>query len=195
MTSSFIWRYKAHYCASFVLNFAYAEALELQNNFTEVHATFEKFLEILRKDLEVFETKLNASSSSSSSLGSQQSQQSAGATADGSSSQPQNGMQSQHSSFNTQSSSEDKPPKNKEMTDKRTHYGIAWIVYIRFARRAEGLKSARAVFGKARRDRWTPWEVHEAEGASTFLLPLVTRLTQLRSAHGISLWQQGCPGS
>ncbi|KAI0712980.1 hypothetical protein C8T65DRAFT_739190 [Cerioporus squamosus] len=25
------------------------------------------------------------------------------------------------------------------------------------------LKFARAVFGKARRDRWTPWEVHEAE--------------------------------
>ena len=139
---------------SFVLNFAYAEALELQGNFAEVHAVYEKFLGILRKDLEAIEAKINASNSSSSSKDSNAMDVT-----------PQPGTQSQHSSFNTQSS-DDRPPKNKELTDKRTDYGIAWIMYIRFARRAEGLKSARNVFGKARRDRLTPWEVHESEGAS-----------------------------
>ena len=145
-----------HVC-SFVLNFAYAEALELQGDFTEVHATFDKFLETLRKDLEALESRVNASNGSSSS---QQSQTQHNGDAPAS----QQGPTSNHSSFNTQSSDE-KPPKNKELCDKRTDYGIAWIVYIRFARRAEGLKSARNVFSKARRDRWTPWEVHEAEGA------------------------------
>ena len=165
-----------------MLNFAYAEALELQSNFTEVHAVFEKFLEVLRKDLEVIEAKVNAASSSSSSLGSQ---------ADAPSTQAQNGMQSQSSSFNTQSSTDDKPPKNKELTDKRTDYGNVWIVYIRFARRAEGLQSARTLFGKARRDRLTPWEVHEAEGAS---LPSRCDLARFadasgaHSSHGVPLW-------
>ncbi|KAM5540704.1 hypothetical protein V8D89_005735 [Ganoderma adspersum] len=144
--------------ASFVLNFAYAEALELQGNFTEVHATFDKFLGTLRKDLEALESRVNASSSSNGSASSQQTQNNGDASASAS----QQGPTSNHSSFNTQSSDE-KPPKNKELCDKRTDYGIAWIVYIRFARRAEGLRSARNVFGKARRDRWTPWEVHEAE--------------------------------
>lgn len=127
-----------------------------------MHATYEKFLEILRKDLEALETKLNSGNSSSNSIGSQQKEQAM--VVDPPSSQSQNGVPSQNSSFNTQAS-DDKPPKNKELTDRRTDYGIAWTMYIRFARRAEGLKSARNVFGKARRDRWTPWEVHEAEGA------------------------------
>ena len=150
-----------HCIFSFVLNFAYAEALELQGNFTDVHATFDKFLGTLRKDLEALESRVNASSSSNGSASSQQTQNNGDAPASAS----QQGPASNHSSFNTQSSDE-KPPKNKELCDKRTDYGIAWIVYIRFARRAEGLRSARNVFGKARRDRWTPWEVHEAEGAS-----------------------------
>ena len=174
---------------SFVLNFAYAEALEVQNQFTEVHATFERFLETLRKDLEALETKLNAASSSSNSLSSHQSQQGLVAATEATSSKPQNGMHSQNSSFNTQST-DDKPLKNKELSDKRTHYGIAWVVYIRFARRAEGLKSARSVFGKARRDRWTPWEVHEAEGTTcSHYLPSTN--STLSSTHGISLREHG----
>ncbi|RDX41229.1 Suf-domain-containing protein [Lentinus brumalis] len=143
--------------SSFALNFDLAEVLELQGNFAEVHATYEKFLEVLQKDLEALEAKITASKSSTS-IGSQQHQtQSTDAP----------GTQSQVSSFSTQGS-DDRPPKDKELSERRTHYGIAWINYIKFARRAEGLKSARAVFGKARRDRWTPWEVHEAEALMEF---------------------------
>ncbi|KAF9487360.1 hypothetical protein BDN71DRAFT_1436920 [Pleurotus eryngii] len=35
-------------------------------------------------------------------------------------------------------------------------------MYMRFARRAEDIKSARAVFQRARKDRWVPWEVYDA---------------------------------
>ena len=35
-------------------------------------------------------------------------------------------------------------------------------MYMQFGRRAEGLQSSRAIFGNARKDRWTPWEVYEA---------------------------------
>ncbi|KAI0333418.1 Suf-domain-containing protein [Cubamyces sp. BRFM 1775] len=149
--------------ASFVLNFAYAEALELQGNFAEVHATYERFLEVLRKDLEVVEERVNSSNSSNSSIGSQNSQKTDPNAMDVSSSflQPPSQTPSPNSSFATQVADE-KPPKSKELVDKRTDYGIVYIMYMRFGRRAEGLKSARNIFGKARRDRWTPWEVYEA---------------------------------
>ncbi|GBE79055.1 hypothetical protein BKA93DRAFT_785197 [Sparassis latifolia] len=145
--------------SSFVLNFAYAEALETHEKFAEVHATFDKFLEVLRGDLEVIESRVSSANSSfSSNISCSATQTDFGQTQ---TALLPSGIQSQNSSFNTQVSDE-KPPKSKELADRRTEYGIAWIVYMRFARRAEGLKSSRAVFLKARRDRWTPWEVYEA---------------------------------
>lgn len=151
---------------SFVLNFAYAETLELQSNFAEVHVGYEKFIEVLRKDLEATEEKINANTSSNGSLGSQVPAKPDPNAMDTSNGQLQSQPSSQNSSFATQAS-DDKPPKSKELVDKRTDYGIVYIMYMRFGRRAEGLKSARNIFGKARRDRWTPWEVYEAAGEYT----------------------------
>ena len=75
------------------------------------------------------------------------------------------GAISNNSSFTTRVSNE-KPPKVKELSDRRQEYGVVWITHIRFARRALGLRTFRAVFAKAGRDRWTPWEVYEAAGMS-----------------------------
>ncbi|OSX60713.1 hypothetical protein POSPLADRAFT_1183237 [Postia placenta MAD-698-R-SB12] len=147
--------------SSFVLNFAYAEAQELNQNFAEVHATFDKFVDVLRRDLEEIEARVssaNSSFSSNTSGATEAANPTEAALAFG---LPTPGTQSQSSSFNTQVSDE-KLPKSKELAERRTEYGIAWIVYMRFARRAEGLKTSRAVFGRARRERWTPWEVYEA---------------------------------
>ncbi|KAI0740261.1 hypothetical protein C8Q76DRAFT_707266, partial [Earliella scabrosa] len=144
--------------ASFVLNYAYAEELERHGNFAEVHAVFDKFLKILSKDLEALEAKVNSANSASGSIDSQQ-----GSPKDNQAMVvTPAGVQSQNTLLNTQFT-DVRPPKNKELTDKRTDYGNVWIVYIRFARRAEGLQSARTLFGKARRDRLTPWEVYQAE--------------------------------
>lgn len=151
--------------SSFLLNFAYAENQELNKNFEDVHATYDKLLTVLRQELEVVEARVNASASSSQNSDPSQSQQLhtpvgvedsfAHAT-----SQPQSqGSQG----------SDAKAPKDQELSDRRTEYGVAWIGYMRFARRAESLKAARTVFGKARKDRWTPWEVYEAAG--TFVRP------------------------
>jgi cleavage stimulation factor subunit 3 len=146
--------------ASFLLNFAYIELLESKKDFEEIHAMFDKFLAFLAKDLESLESRIQNSNSSFSSIGTS----SAPAVANNGSAAPiEMGLQSNGSSFATQSS-EEKPSKSKELVERRTEYGLVWIMYMRFARRAEGLKSARAVFGKARRDKWTPWEVFEAAG-------------------------------
>ncbi|KAH9843581.1 Suf-domain-containing protein [Rhodofomes roseus] len=142
--------------SSFVLNFAYAEAQEMAKNYAEVHATFEKFLEVLKTDLDAVEIRINSANSSFSSNISQSQK-----TEPADNSQPDPGSQSQGGSFTTEKADE-KPPKNKELSERRTEYGIAWVSYMRFARRAEGLKPSRAIFGKARKERWTPWEVYEA---------------------------------
>jgi len=79
------------------------------------------------------------------------------------------GIHSTASSFNTQASDE-KPSKHTELQRLRTEYGVAWIMYMLFGRRAEGVKPLRGIFGKARRDRWIPWEIYEASGLFLSLL-------------------------
>jgi cleavage stimulation factor subunit 3 len=140
---------------SFLLTFAYAEALEVKKEFEEVHALYEKFLGTLRANLEQLE-----GASGNTSLASNGSSQitNGNANADGG---------SQNSSFNTQSGEE--PQKKTELQKLRTEYGLAWIMYMRFGMRAEGVKPSRTIFAKARKDRWTPWEVYEAAGMSLFL--------------------------
>lgn len=150
---------------SFLLNFAYAEVLESNKSLEEVHSIFEKFLGVLRKDLDALESRVSSGNTSNSINATQQSQRGMN---DETSELLHSGFtqnSSQNSSMNSQNSDE-RPPKNKELSDRRTEYGVAWIVYMRFARRAENLKAARTVFGKARKDHWTPWEVYEAAGMS-----------------------------
>jgi cleavage stimulation factor subunit 3 len=123
-------------------------------------------LSVLRVDLEALESRINSANSSLSSIST---------TASASNPPPTTevGVPSTNSSFATQASDE-KPPKSKELSERRTEYGVVWIMYMRFGRRAEGLQSSRSIFSRARKDCWTPWEVFEAAGA---INPLRTRVT------------------
>ncbi|KAI0301886.1 hypothetical protein B0F90DRAFT_1716130 [Multifurca ochricompacta] len=143
---------------SFLLNFACAEALELQGNFEEVNKVFERFLEALRRDLDAHEARIAPSATSST--------MSTGATEVPGSQGTE--VILANASFTTQT--DEKPLQSKELSEKRQEYGLAWTVYMRFARRAEGLKSARAVFAQARRDKWTPWEVYESAAIAEYHL-------------------------
>jgi cleavage stimulation factor subunit 3 len=153
---------------------------ETKKEFTDVHATYEKYLNILRVDLEVLEARDKAASPNSSPNNSNNNtngngfdaaQSSTPTTAapppfsvpglSGGGSGTENG--SANSSFNTQASDE-KLTKSSELQERRTEFGLAYIMYMRFGRRAEGVKGSRKVFGIARRDRWAPWEVYEAAG-------------------------------
>ena len=62
-----------------MLNFAYAEALELQGKYSEVHPIYESFLRTLREQLEALESRqLPVAASSSSSSDSLEGQDNAG---------------------------------------------------------------------------------------------------------------------
>ncbi|KAL4253804.1 mRNA 3'-end-processing protein RNA14 [Abortiporus biennis] len=141
---------------SFVLNFKYAEVLEINGKLPEVHEVYKKFLDVQRQNLEKLDAEIAANSANTSL----DSNLPPGiSTPVGS--QPQSQGSSQNTSFSSQSS--DGPPsRSKELAEQRTHYGGTWIWYMRFARRAETLQLARQIFGRARRDKWTPWEVYEA---------------------------------
>ncbi|VDB95403.1 unnamed protein product [Peniophora sp. CBMAI 1063] len=137
---------------SFVLNFAYAEALELEGagSFPAVHELYTTFLATLRKDLEQREEALiNASADLSGS------QDTSGIPdASQASLQMPNG-------FNAHVADE-KNPLRKDFNERRREYGVVWIMYMRFARRAEGTKAGRDAFAKARVDKLVPWQVWEA---------------------------------
>jgi cleavage stimulation factor subunit 3 len=119
---------------------------------------FENLLSVLRTDLEAREQHLlsaNSSFSSSTAI-------SATAAA------PPTTEARVHSNPSLASQSSDgKPPKVKEMADRQADYGLVWIMYMRFGKRAEGLKAMRSIFAKARKDRLIPWTVYEAAGTLT----------------------------
>ncbi|KAF9460965.1 hypothetical protein BDZ94DRAFT_1238063 [Collybia nuda] len=143
--------------SSFLLTFVYVEAQEARKEFADVHSTFDKFLSALRIELETLEQNAKSANSSFSSNGPENGPNTTNAVTG----LVEAGLHSNNSSFNTQTS-EEKPPKSSELSERRTEYGLAYIVYMRFGRRAEGVKSSRSIFGKARKDRWAPWEVYEA---------------------------------
>jgi len=139
---------------SFLLHTCYAEQLELSKNFTEVHKIYTKLLDGIREDLESIEAR--ELSAASISLDSE------GITNISADSTLTNGASS---SFSSQKS-DDKLGKSAELVRRKQDYGLAYIMYIRFALRAEGVESSRLVFAKARREKWTPWEVFEAAGTN-----------------------------
>ncbi|EPQ59815.1 Suf-domain-containing protein [Gloeophyllum trabeum ATCC 11539] len=145
--------------SSFLLNFAYAEELEIRGEKEKVHKVYENLLETLSKQLEELEKKITPASSFSANMPTTGND--SGNAANGFAAPAEGGAGSNNSSFSSQNSDE-APSKTKELADRRTEYGLVYIMYIRFARRAENEKSARAIFSRARKDRWTPWEVYEA---------------------------------
>ena len=57
-----------------------------------------------------------------------------------------------------------KEVRGKEVQEVKDAMGVVWVMYMRFARRAEGIKSARQVFGRARKSVWVSWHPFEASG-------------------------------
>jgi cleavage stimulation factor subunit 3 len=162
---------------SYLLNFAYAEAQEVRKDFAEVHAAYDRFLSALRNELATLERSLPAAVNANTNLNTTANTNgtTSANTANGDDANmsgtaipppPSAGSSQQSQSSNPQ----DEPPKSKELAERRSEYGLAYVMFMRFGRRAEGVKSSRTIFGKARKDSWTPWEVYEAAGVFLFLL-------------------------
>ncbi|KAL9712323.1 mRNA 3'-end-processing protein rna14 [Leucoagaricus gongylophorus] len=153
---------------SYLLNFAYAEAQEARKDLAEVHATYERFLDILRIELELQEKNvnqsvtLNANGSASPTNGSTTAEHGGSGDINMGEAVPAPVISPNSSQQSQGSSTQDDDHRTKELAERRSEFGLAYVMYMRFGRRAEGVRSSRAIFGKARKDRWTPWEVFDA---------------------------------
>ncbi|KAL0575471.1 mRNA 3'-end-processing protein rna14 [Marasmius crinis-equi] len=134
--------------SSYVLNFALAEALEARKEFTEVHAVYEKFISVLRDELTALDNADKARAAS----------QAASAAAEG------DPMTVERSTEQTNGDSSANAPflLSEEFKERRKEFGITYISYMRFVRRAQGVNASRPIFGKARKDPFTPWQVYES---------------------------------
>lgn len=148
--------------ASFVLNFALAEMLELAKNYSEVHATYKRLLQGVCEEIEAVDAKINALNNNTESIAEASGAGEAGAEhSDGNGAslkrEPTEIIAHTSTPVTTETSA-----LMLQLRERKQEYGLVYIMYIRFAMRAEGQESSRSVFQRARKDKYVPWEVFEA---------------------------------
>ncbi|KAG4086654.1 hypothetical protein H8356DRAFT_962014 [Neocallimastix lanati (nom. inval.)] len=67
---------------------------------------------------------------------------------------------------------------NEKVKELKQRLGLAWIVFMRFTRRSDGLKAARAVFSKARKSKYC---VHQVFVASALMEYQMTKQSTIAS--------------
>ena len=138
---------------SFVLHFAYAEALEIggPDGYPLVHQLYVTFLGRLRENLVQRERLIVMDCPSRGPADAGRAQ---GHTP---------------SSFDAHALDQ-RSPVRKDLNECRVEYGVAWIMYMRFARRTQGSKAGLDVFGRALLDKFTPWQVYESAALTEYHL-------------------------
>ncbi|KAK7434746.1 mRNA 3'-end-processing protein rna14 [Stygiomarasmius scandens] len=132
--------------ASFLLNFAYIDCLEKKEDFEAVHEAFNKFLDILQRNLDDFQAKDGNAGAMGATL-------------------KPDVVEAGDLDKELKTSLSDSlldATDSKDLEERKKEYGLVWIMYMRFGRRAEGVKSSRSIFGKARKARYVPWQIFEA---------------------------------
>lgn len=133
-----------------MLHFAYAELCESQHKFTEAHAAFEALIKALHSQLGSAESAIAAEVETVRA------------------SVPSTGVVNGELALERDEREKAVLEKhNKELDGMKGELGVVWIMLMRFARRAEGLRPARGIFTKARKDKYCPWSVYEAAGTMT----------------------------
>jgi cleavage stimulation factor subunit 3 len=130
------------------LSWALAEQYELQNKYEEVHRVYTSLVDKCGDELDKIEAAIPAESTNTE-------EKPATEAANGTAVNGSNPTEKQ-------TSKEDSVRTLLKLRIKET--GQAWIMYIRFARRAEGFQSARKIFGRARKARLLDWRVYDFAG-------------------------------
>ncbi|ELU44944.1 mRNA 3'-end-processing protein RNA14 [Rhizoctonia solani AG-1 IA] len=133
--------------SSFLLHFAYNEICEVQKKYPEVHSTFEGLVNALHLQLDALETSIK------------EEVEAAKANAP-----PVDFMAPPEDQSVPSEADAILARRTPELNELKSELGVVWIMHMRFARRSEGLKPARTIFGKARKDKHIFWNVYEAAG-------------------------------
>jgi cleavage stimulation factor subunit 3 len=157
------------------LHFAYAELQESQSKLAEVHKTFESLIGELHDQLEGTEASINAEMEAARA------------------SVPSTGVVNGELAMERDDRAKQVlDRRNKELEGMKGELGVVWTMLMRFARRAEGLKPARTIFGKARKDKYCPWGVYEAAGALRFVNSLCHPWTRCLLGEPLALMEYHC---
>lgn len=149
----------------FLLHFAFAEIQESQGKLPDVHNAFNGLIGELHSQLENIETSISGEVEAARA------------------SVPSTGVVNGELSMERDERAKQVlDRRNKEIDGMKGELGVVWIMYMRFARRAEGLKPARTVFGKARKDKFCHWGVYEAAGLSVASDILCIQSTDISAA-------------
>lgn len=142
---------------SFVLTFAYAEALEQQGsrNYPLVHEAYRGLTASLRTALGCLESTLTVASTTHST---------------GNEAGPSSSPHSTASRGINVRTAGEMSLLRTDFAERRREYGVVWIMYMRFARRAEGMHACHGIFSSARLDRFTPWQVYDAAARGEYYL-------------------------
>ncbi|CAE6435414.1 unnamed protein product [Rhizoctonia solani] len=131
--------------SSFLLHFAYTEICEVQKKYPEVHSTFEGLVDALHTQLDTLDNSIK--------------EEVAAAKANA---PPVDFMAPPEEQSAPSEADNILARRTPELNELKSELGVVWIMYMRFARRSEGLKPARTIFGKARKDKHIFWNVYEA---------------------------------
>ncbi|KAL0579473.1 mRNA 3'-end-processing protein rna14 [Marasmius crinis-equi] len=136
---------------SFILNFEIAEILERKTEYKEVHETYQNFLTTLRAELTTLEEAEKAR-----------------VVAEAAAANTQEGDENGPLTQSTQPSSSQASSLSDELIERRKEYGLVHIMYMRFARRAEGTAAFRTAFAEARKDPSAPWLIFDAAALTEY---------------------------
>ncbi|EEB89816.1 hypothetical protein MPER_12049, partial [Moniliophthora perniciosa FA553] len=135
-----------------------------KKEYQEVHAIYEKFLSVLRDELTgLINAEKARTDSESAAATSATKEESEGDPNETSMESTQPNDVNTTSFGSTSSTSSVAGSSAAEIAERRKDFGLVYIMYMRFVRRAEGVNASRPIFGKARKEpNLTPWEVYEA---------------------------------
>ncbi|CAE6450936.1 unnamed protein product [Rhizoctonia solani] len=128
-----------------LLHFAYNEICEVQKKYPEVHSTFEDLINALHVQLDALDSSIKEE-----------------VTAAKANAPPIDFMAAPDEQSAPSEADNILTRRIPELNELKSELGVVWIMYMRFARRSEGLKPARTIFGKARKDKHIFWNVYEA---------------------------------
>ncbi|ORY33805.1 hypothetical protein BCR39DRAFT_519303 [Naematelia encephala] len=140
---------------SFLLNFALADAEEEHKNFATCHEIYDTLISHLQPEID--ELKITVAAEVDAARGPEIPA-------------PLDGTIDDEVASETARLIEEREARGRLVEERRgqdvdalaTAASVVWIMYMRFARRAEGIKAARGIFGKARKSAHVTWHVFEA---------------------------------
>lgn len=129
------------------MHFAFNEICEVQKKYAEVHTTFEGLINALQLQLDTLDNSIKEEVAAAKAAA-----------------PPLDFMAPPEDPSAPSEADNILARRTPELNELRSELGVVWIMYMRFARRSEGLKPARTIFGKARKDKHVFWNVYEAAG-------------------------------